>query len=165
MILTKNSFRRKPSREPWNVGKKLWSPSKYVASCCTVIIRGSANGTQLTHSYTPVGYSWSAGTIIAICLVVVNIDQSSADLSGLTRAEADSALRTHLRPRYVERRTGREWKGRKVRVYSLACGKLTRSAVTKAGGRAINGVAESTYQHDWWRPGILFRFILNERHY
>lgn len=120
------------------LARNSWSPSKYVASCCTVIIRGSANGTQLTHSYTPVGHSWSAGTIIVICLVVlVNIDQSSADLSGLTRAEADSALRTHLRTRYVERRTGREWKGGKVRVYSLACGKLTRSAVTKAGGRSM----------------------------
>lgn len=130
------------------LARNSWSPSKYVASCCTVIIRGSANGTQLTHSYTPVGYSWSAGTIIAICLVVVNIDQSSADLSGLTRAEADSALRTHLRTRYVERRTGREWKGRKVRVYSLACGKLTRSAVTKAGGRSMELRSQLTSMTD-----------------
>lgn len=102
------------------LARNSWSPSKYVASCCTVIIRG----TQLAHSYT-------AGTIIAICLVVVNITLISHQVISPALTRAGSALRTHLRPGYKERRTGREWKGRKVRVYSLACGKLTWSAVTK----------------------------------
>lgn len=124
VILTKNSFWRKPSREPWNVGKELL---KSIQICGKLLYRNYQrfcewNATRsLLHSWYYHSHMFSGSKHY--------IGQSSGDLSGLTRA--GSALRTHLRPGYKERRTGREWKGRKVRVYSLACGKLTWSAVTK----------------------------------